>query len=113
MTDLDMVKEILSQCVRVELRDHAFGDAEVSWLFMGLEAASGYFGSSSSSVTLINPKGETVATLKGKDADAVRYCGTLGTVERNDETGPDEYQEGSCMPGLTFKGVLEELTRKS
>lgn len=114
MTEVEMVKvkEILSQCVREELRDHAFGDAEVSWQLMGEEVASGYYGSGTSSVTLWHPKGEEFLTLKGMDAKALRYCGTQGTIERNDETGPATYDEGTCMPALTHKGVLEELTRK-
>jgi len=39
-------------------------------------------------------------------------CGTLGRVKRNDETGPDTYTEGECMPGLTLAGVYDELVGK-
>jgi hypothetical protein len=47
--------------------------------------------------------------FRGKDAAEVRNCGKL-QVERNDETGPDEYIEGQTMPGLTLEGVRQELT---
>jgi hypothetical protein len=110
--DVEMVNEILSKCMREELRDHAFGDAEVSWMYAGKQAAYGYFSSSSSHITLTCPDGEESATLRGEEARRFRYCGIEGTIERNDETGPEEYSEGTCMPALTHKGVLEELTKR-
>lgn len=104
---LEQAKELLEQCTRNELQDHAFGDSEVFWDKDGIEVADGYFGGGRDPVVGIhNPD----ATFTGKDALALRNCGERGQVERNDSTGPDRYQEGSCLPGLTLEGVRRELT---
>lgn len=66
--------------------------------------ASGYFGGRTEEVAI----GKSV--FNGADARALRECGTRGLVERNDSTGPDDYREGECMPGLTPEGVLDEIT---
>lgn len=106
--ELDEVIYLLMSSSREELRDHAFGDAEVYWSRNGKAIAVGYFGSTSGvSVTF---EGQTTSFLD-KDADRLRYLGTLAKVERNDETGPDQYQEGNCMPGLTLAGVFKEITK--
>lgn len=112
---LDEAKAVLSTCTREELRDHAFGDCEVYWIREGApalvdgdEVASGYFGSDERIVSVSD--GLFHETFRGDDADALRSCGTRGRVERNDSTGPDEYHEGDCLPGLTSEGVLDELT---
>jgi hypothetical protein len=113
MKTLSEVKAILSGCTRSELRDHAFGDVEISWTKDGKMVAEGYFGGG----------GPVVASycccagdckcgsweFSGKAAVELRKCGTLGEVERNDETGPDTYAEGVCLPGLTLDGVRKEL----
>jgi hypothetical protein len=96
--------ELLSSCVRHELRDHAFGDSEVYWRKDGQNVATGYFGGDSSSVCI----GQEV--FKGADALKLLECGQVGQVERNDETGPDEYKQGVIMPALTLEGVRKELT---
>jgi hypothetical protein len=103
---LEEAKNILNDSVRQELRDHAFGDVEVSWIWDGIEVANGYFGGSASNVSF------AFGEFTGPEAWELRNCGTLGAVERNDETGPEAYQEGRCMPALTLAGVREELTRK-
>jgi hypothetical protein len=100
---LDEAKRILNECVRSELRDHAFGDAEVYWEDDGEEVAFGYFGQTSS-------VGGDGWSFEGREADELRKCGRTGLIERNDETGPSMYQEGKCMPSLTLEGVREELT---
>lgn len=102
--EIDEMKELLNGCTRTELRDHAFGDAEVSWWKDGKEVASGHFSSSHNSVMIGH------IPVQGTTARELRYCGIEGHIERNDETGPDEYFEGTIMPGLTLSGVLEELT---
>jgi hypothetical protein len=51
-----------------------------------------------------------IGEFKNADARELRHCGTEGQVERNDETGPEDYQEGVTMPGLTLEGVLKEIT---
>ena len=114
MMTLDEAKTFLSKCTRNELNDHAFGDSEVSWFLDGKEVASGYFGSTSRSVSICQGcEGIDHTThhssFEGAEAQALRYGGTRGEVERNDETGPDTYTEGRCMPGLTLEGVRREL----
>lgn len=113
--ELDEAKKILTPAIRSELRDHAFGDAEVFWYLEDLEtkgttqkvfavAATGYFSRNTKEVTLTS--GEK---FLGKDADELRECGVEGQVDRNDETGPEEYVEGYTMPGLTKEAVYHEL----
>lgn len=106
MSRLDAAIALLSTATREELRDHAFGDCEVYWRVDGHEVGYGYFGGDHCSVT-VNPN-EPV-TFKGADAQQLRHIGKLGLVERNDSTGPDDYREGDCMPGLTLEGVRREL----
>lgn len=99
-------KEVLTGCVRSELRDHAFGDAEVFWERDGVEVAGGYFGGGHTDVWFV---GEIEGEFKGDEARELRKCGTKGPVDRNDETGPDDYVEGEIMPGLTKEAVRAEL----
>lgn len=107
--ELEEAKELLNKCKRTELQDHAFGDTEVTWTLAGYFVAEGYFGGGSANVH-IEWEGKSYNYDLSHNAGALRNCGTLDGVERNDETGPDEYQEGVTMPGLTAEGVLEELT---
>jgi hypothetical protein len=51
-----------------------------------------------------------IGSFKGNEARRLRECGIEGKIERNDETGPDEFVVGQVMPGLTKAGVLEEIT---
>ena len=100
---VDEAKVLLTTCVRSELRDHAFGDMEVTWLDkQGNVVADGYYGSSSH-------VGFDGSAFKGEDARELRSCGSEGEVSRNDETGPDEFRQGEIMPGLTLAGVRKEL----
>jgi len=125
--DLQTAKLTLTACVRGELRDHAFGDVEITWgpvdergEFTAI-VAEGYFGSGSGQgITVYDPPtplvdgyaeeppGQKTYSFDGKEAQELRKCGAL-RVERNDSTGPDRYSEGSCMPGLTLEGVRKEL----
>jgi hypothetical protein len=112
---LEQAKALLEVCVRNELRDHAFGDREIDWqdprlLALGQNAviATGYFGSRGGEVEIHAEGGRK--TWYGNDADELVGCGILGRISRNDETGPDEYKDGACMPGLTIEGVRKELT---
>lgn len=107
--NLDEAKEFLNQCERSELRDHAFGDAEVYWSLNGEEVATGYFGSSGTGGVSILHNGVTT-NFEKDEAQQLRNCGALTNTTRNDETGPDEYQEGVTMPALTLEGVRRELT---
>jgi len=99
-------KAILNTCVREELRDHAFGDREIYWTRDGQEIAFGYSGSSVS----FGFSGDDTVFSDDEVRELLR-CGSLGTVERNDSTGPDTYTDGACMPGLTLAGVREEICR--
>ncbi len=106
--NIETAKQFLDTCVRMELRDHAFGDVEVLW---ALDAKSdnvggGYFGDSSTSVWIDS---DPPVSFSGDEARKLRNCGTLGEVDRNDSTGPDIYNEGVAMSGLTKEGVFDEL----
>ena len=103
----ERAKALLSQATRSELQDHAFGDAEVTWELDGAMVGEGLFGSEyyGMSVTL---NGEDVP-FSGKQARELRLLGKRGLIERNDSTGPEEYQEGACMPKLTREYVRQEL----
>lgn len=103
---LEEAKKLLDECVREELRDHAFGDSEVTWMRGGEEVANGYYGSTAAVGGSIPHPWE----FKGHEAQELRECGRLGAVERNDSTGDDVYREGECRYGLTLAGVLAELT---
>jgi hypothetical protein len=107
--DLDEAKEYLSSKSRYELRDHSFGDVEVNWSHdqVSESAGFGYFGKTSDVSIMIGDN--VVAKFSGEDACALRECGTLARVERNDETGPDQFVPGQTMPGLTREGVFKEL----
>jgi hypothetical protein len=120
---IEQAKNLLNAAERSELRDHAFGDVEVYWSakFQGqiIEIASGYFGSGvHDGVTLYDPRTmlagdiqhEAVASFTGKESRELRNCGTVGAVERNDSTGPDEFVTGQVMPGLSKGDVFHELT---
>jgi len=134
--NLTEAKTALEGTVRGELRDHAFGDREVTWFVVnkdGLvvaQAAEGYFGGGSSGVSVyttpipfekpwdfetgsgylaqLGEEAYAAAEFDGRDASELLECGSL-SVSRNDETGPDTYQDGVCMPGLTLEGVRKEL----
>lgn len=111
-------KQFLAEAVRGELRDHAFGDCEVTWEKDGKVVGFGYFGGAKPGVTVF-PEGDgqdeedgkkkPSFEFEGNEAHELRKCGKL-EVERNDSTGPDTYREGATMPGLTREGVLAELT---
>lgn len=77
--------ELLSECNRSELRDHAFGDKEVYFETKdGNSVAEGYSGSSAVSVNI----GET--EFVDDEARHLLTLGTLVNVERNDAGGDDE-----------------------
>lgn len=99
-------KALLDNADRYECKDHAFGDMEISWCIGDDVVAGAYFGKSGGDVW---PHGSE-ASFTGDEAEALRRCGTLKVETRNDTTGPDEYHEGTIMPGLTLEGVREELT---
>jgi len=105
---LEEAMTILNSCQRGELRDHAFGDREVYWDRDDTMVAEGYFGRTAA-VGFYDSDGNEIAEFTGDDAYKLSKCGELRGVSRNDETGPDEYQEGKCMPGLTLEGVKKEL----
>lgn len=101
-------KQLLSGCIRSELRDHAFGDREVSFTRNEIHVAEGYSGGGVADITIFTDSDDSVV-FSGKDAEELLQCGIKGEVERNDSTGPDEYKEGVCMHDLTSEGVASEL----
>lgn len=109
MEELEKAKEILSGAVRGELRDHAFGDAEVTWRIGDKEIAGGYFGWEASVWVNPDPPNGAHYSFKGDAARYLRQFGSNGGVTRNDSTGPDEYKEGVIMEGLTKEAVRKEL----
>lgn len=102
---IEEAKTLLDGCLRSELQDHAFGDAEVFWYKDGQEVASGYFAGSVNEVYILS--GDVRFT--GTAARELRDCGKQGVIERNDSTGPVTYSEGVTLPALTLEGVREEL----
>lgn len=108
--NLIIAMEILNKCTRNELRDHAFGDVEVTWIRDQVILGSGYFSGGNAKVDVAN--GDERTTFEGSDARELRDCGYAVNVARNDVTGPDEYSEGVIMPGLTNEGVLHEIQRR-
>lgn len=106
--DLTAAKLILGRARKLESRDHAFGDVEITWVEpsnIENEVAWGYFSGRSREVSF--PTGNT---FLGSEADILRDCFIAEEIGRNDETGPEEFVVGSTMPGLTMEGVREELT---
>lgn len=106
---LEEAKNLLRTAVKSELRDHAFGDCEVEWTIEDSNLAVGYFGGGERSVS-IRTSDTTSASFKDNEADELRKCFAKELVERNDETGPDNFVEGQVMTGLTLDGVRKELT---
>jgi hypothetical protein len=93
------VRELLSGCVRDELRDHAFGDAEIHWIRHGEMVAEGYRGASGTSVSVLDPHSE----WDGLFAVPLLGLGKLGRVERNDSGGTiDEDEDDSHLPDVAF-----------
>jgi len=88
---LEYASNLLGMCTRYELRDHAFGDREVSWLRGDVEVADGYFGGGTAEVHIhIDFSGG--GSFTGEDAYKLVERGSEVRMERNDETGPDEYR---------------------
>ncbi len=112
---LEEAKAILGGAIRTELRDHAFGDREVTWtkIFADKEdiVGNGYFGGNLNDVSVIDTDGNWY-TFKGKEAESLSNWGSIGTIERNDSTGPDNYCDGTMMSGLTLEGVRSELEKQ-
>jgi len=104
--DLSDARQRLERTIRHELRDHAFGDREVTWVRGDMTVATGYFGDGNDSVSF---DGVIGGIFHGEDARALLECGEL-YAHRNDTTGPEEYEDGKIMPGLTKHNVFEELT---
>jgi hypothetical protein len=74
------VRDLLTGCVRSELHDHAFGDAEIHWLRDDEIVAEGYRGASGMSVSVLEPHSE----WDGQLAAPLLRLGKQGLIERND-----------------------------
>jgi hypothetical protein len=113
MLNFQEAKDFLNRCVRSECRDHAFGDAEIFFELDGVEVAGGYVGGDPRySIWAEEDSGYEFEEFAQEETKALLKCGSLGDVERNDSTGPDNFQEGVTMPGLTREGVRKELTER-
>lgn len=73
--------QTLSACNRAELRDHAFGDREISWWRGDTLVAEGYDGVSAYVVCSDGTK------FENDEAYKLFKLGTLKTVTRNDAQG--------------------------
>lgn len=104
--DFDEAAKILKEATRSELRDHAFGDREIFWEKDGKDIAGGYLGRGVPEVWFIGKSG----CFTDEEARELAKLGISGRIERNDETGPDEYKDGEVMPGLSKGDVYKELT---
>lgn len=86
--DYDKACVLLTKCTRHELRDHCFNDRELTWVDgFGHLVALGGAGSTGYSVQMVGFEEEFTES----QARTMIDLGTLGEIERNDETGPDEY----------------------
>lgn len=106
--NLDEAKEILKGTDRNELRDHSFGDCEVTWTKGDVTVADGYFSRSKANVSVCYGDNRWF-NFVGDDAHALRGEGHE-LIFRNDETGPNDYVEGRVAPGLSLEDVHRELT---
>lgn len=81
--------EIIRGSEKFQLRDHVYGDREVTWERDGVKIADGYFGNSARRVTVQG------VTFKDEDAytlDRIACIYPRGSFTRNDETGDDNYR---------------------
>ena len=111
--------EVLSRSTRQELRDHAFGDVEIYWVDYnipgehegGTEVGFAYIGGPGKNlIHVTDPVNGDKTDFGENDFRALRNLGSSVRIDRNDETGPDRFEEGRCMPALTLEGVRAELT---
>lgn len=72
------IKKLLGECVREEVVDYTFGDAEVCWYKGTIQVAFGYFGRSCSDVS------SSTWCVSGPEAHILRNCGIFGSYTRND-----------------------------
>ena len=107
----EQAKELLAGCERRELKDHAFGDREIYFTKDDKNVAEGYSGSGGPSIMIFGEREdqEDATHFNGSEASELNGLGTYMGSERNDSTGPEEFEEGECMPGLTLEGVRQEL----
>lgn len=94
---LEFAETCLNLCQRSELRDHYFGDREISWYFEEIEVAYGHFSINSQHIAILEfRKGMKLPRKLGEffysDAQKLVDCGASVVIARNDEVGPDEYR---------------------
>lgn len=73
-------KELLDACVREELQDQTFGDAEVFWSRNYIQIADGQFSGEHANVWFKSKDGPTTASFNGDMARELRNCGSKGVV---------------------------------
>lgn len=108
----EQAKELLAGTERRELKDHAFGDREIYFTKGDKNIAEGYSGGGNPASIMIygeQEDGSDATHFEGSEAAELNGMGTFMGSERNDSTGPDDFEEGECMPGLTLEVVRQEL----
>ena len=88
---------------REESRDHAFGDCEVYIMLGENEVGVGYFGGGFKDLAVFGFDFPDDMTYD------IREKIPVGSIGRNDSTGPDKFVLGQTMPGLTREAVRQEL----
>ena len=87
---LEKAKALLSNSFRSELRDHFFGDREITWSDEhGEDVATGYAGGNTAEVH-IGGSGEGL--FVDAEARSLMGLGKVKEISRNDSAGPDEYK---------------------
>lgn len=93
--DFETAKKLLSECTRLESRDHYFGDREVYWEKDGQEIASGYFSREGRDVNVhtvyVDGTPRYSSTFSDEQADELVKLGSSVDIGRNDSTGPNRY----------------------
>lgn len=87
---IEIVKEVLAKCIRSELRDHYFGDREISWQLNGKDVAEAYMGKEAEFHFTHN--GIEFDTKNSNLISDLIKLGTIGNIERNDSTGDSTYR---------------------
>lgn len=91
MIDFKTLKKYLSESIRSELRDYAFGDREIFWRDSdGVSMAEGYMGRDGEFT--FSYKGEYFTTEDIRLISKLAKFGKLNTIIRNDRIGLNQVE---------------------
>lgn len=107
--DLNQAKLLLAKSERHELRDHAFGDAEITWSVDGVDVAFAYEDGKALHISFYDSENNVIAEFEDEDYQELRSLGKA-CISRNDSTGPVTYTPGKVKSGLSLGDVFNELT---